>query len=48
MVVVHKVRTIWIGARGGIMSKQANTKLIGGFVVGAMGLTVAGILLFGS
>ena len=30
------------------MSKQANTKLIGGFVVGAIGLTVAGILLFGS
>lgn len=30
------------------MSKQANTKLIGGFVVGATVLTVAGILLFGS
>ena len=30
------------------MSKQANTKLIGGFVVGAIVLTVAGILLFGS
>jgi len=30
------------------MSKQANTKLIGGFVLGAIVLTVAGILLFGS
>ena len=30
------------------MSKQANTKLIGGFIVGAIVLTVAGILLFGS
>jgi len=30
------------------MSKQANTKLIGGFVVGAIVLTVVGILLFGS
>jgi paraquat-inducible protein B len=30
------------------MSKQANTKLIGWFVVGAIVLTVAGILLFGS
>ena|SRR5208337_1828637 len=30
------------------MSKQANTKLIGGFVVGAIVLTVTGILLFGS
>ena len=30
------------------MSKQANTKLIGGFVVGTIVLTVAGILLFGS
>ena len=30
------------------MSKQANTKLIGGFVVGAIVLAVAGILLFGS
>jgi len=30
------------------MSKQANTKLIGGFVVGAIVLIVAGILLFGS
>lgn len=30
------------------MSKQANTKLIGGFVVGAIALIVAGILLFGS
>src|SRR5208337_4346120 len=30
------------------MSKQANTKLIGGFVVGATVLIVAGILLFGS
>lgn len=30
------------------MSKRANTKLIGGFVVGAIVLTVAGILLFGS
>jgi paraquat-inducible protein B len=31
-----------------IMSKQANTKLIGGFVIGAVVLVVAGILLFGS
>ena len=30
------------------MSKQANTKVIGGFVVGAIVLTVVGILLFGS
>lgn len=30
------------------MSKQANTKLIGGFVVGAVVLIIAGILLFGS
>lgn len=30
------------------MSKQANTKLIGGFVVGAIALIVAGLLLFGS
>ena len=30
------------------MSKQANTKLIGGFVVGAIVLVIAGILLFGS
>ena len=30
------------------MSKQANTKLIGGFVVGAIVLAVTGILLFGS
>jgi paraquat-inducible protein B len=30
------------------MSKQANTKLIGGFVVGATILVIAGILLFGS
>jgi paraquat-inducible protein B len=30
------------------MSKQANTKLIGAFVVGAVFLVVAGILLFGS
>ncbi|MGA2401305.1 MAG: MlaD family protein [Syntrophobacteraceae bacterium] len=30
------------------MSKQANTKLIGGFVVGAIVLVVAGVLLFGS
>jgi paraquat-inducible protein B len=30
------------------MSKQANTKLIGGFVLGAIVLTVVGILLFGS
>ena len=30
------------------MSKQANTKIIGGFVVGAIVLTVAAILLFGS
>jgi paraquat-inducible protein B len=30
------------------MSKQANTKLIGWFVVGAIVLTVVGILLFGS
>lgn len=30
------------------MSKQANTKLIGGFVVGAAILVAAGILLFGS
>jgi len=30
------------------MSKQANTKLIGGFVVGAIVLVAAGVLLFGS
>ena len=30
------------------MSKQANTRLIGGFVVGAVVLIVAGLLLFGS
>jgi paraquat-inducible protein B len=30
------------------MSKQANTKIIGGFVVGAIALVVAGVLLFGS
>ena len=30
------------------MSKKANTRLIGGFVVGAIVLTVAGVLLFGS
>jgi paraquat-inducible protein B len=30
------------------MSKQANTKLIGGFVVGAIVLAVAGIFFFGS
>jgi paraquat-inducible protein B len=30
------------------MSKQANTKLIGAFVVGAVVLVIAGILLFGS
>ncbi len=30
------------------MSKQANTRLIGGFVVGAIALLVAGLLLFGS
>ncbi len=30
------------------MSKQANTKLIGGFVIGAVVLVVSGILLFGS
>lgn len=30
------------------MSKQANAKLIGGFVVGAIVLVVAGLLLFGS
>ncbi len=30
------------------MSKQANTKLIGGFVLGAVALIVLGILLFGS
>lgn len=30
------------------MSKQANTKLIGSFVVGAIALIVAGLLLFGS
>src|SRR5208283_709268 len=30
------------------MSKQANTKLIGGFVIGAVVLLIAGILLFGS
>ncbi|MGA3115673.1 MAG: MlaD family protein [Syntrophobacteraceae bacterium] len=30
------------------MSKQANTKLIGGFVVGAVVLVISGILLFGS
>jgi paraquat-inducible protein B len=30
------------------MSKQANTKLIGAFVVGAISLVVIGILLFGS
>ncbi len=30
------------------MSKQANTKLIGGFVVGAVALIVVGLLVFGS
>jgi paraquat-inducible protein B len=30
------------------MSKQANTKLIGGFVIGAVVLVITGILLFGS
>ena len=30
------------------MSKRANTKLIGGFVVGAIALIVSGILIFGS
>ena len=30
------------------MSKQANTKLIGAFVIGAIGLVITGILLFGS
>ncbi len=30
------------------MSKQANTKLIGGFVVGAVALIVAGLLVFGA
>ncbi|MGA2938277.1 MAG: MlaD family protein [Syntrophobacteraceae bacterium] len=30
------------------MSKQANTKLIGGFVIGAVILVISGILLFGS
>jgi len=30
------------------MSKQANTKIIGGFVVGAIALVIVGILLFGS
>ena len=30
------------------MSKQANTKLIGGFVVGAIALIIGGVLLFGS
>jgi O-antigen ligase len=30
------------------MSKQANTKLIGGFVVGAAILVIVGVLLFGS
>ncbi|MDA8306437.1 MAG: MlaD family protein [Deltaproteobacteria bacterium] len=30
------------------MSKQPNTKLIGGFVVGALALIVAGLLVFGS
>ncbi len=30
------------------MSKQANTTLIGGFVIGAVALIVSGILLFGS
>lgn len=30
------------------MSKQANTKVIGGFVVGAIVLVIAGIVLFGS
>ncbi|SPF46346.1 Mammalian cell entry related domain protein [Syntrophobacter sp. SbD1] len=30
------------------MSKQANTKVIGAFVVGAVALVIAGILLFGS
>jgi len=30
------------------MSKQPNTKLIGGFVVGAIALVITGILLFGS
>jgi paraquat-inducible protein B len=30
------------------MSKQANTKMIGGFIVGAIVLVVAGVLLFGS
>ena len=30
------------------MSKQANTKLIGAFVIGAVVLVISGILLFGS
>jgi paraquat-inducible protein B len=30
------------------MSKQANTKLIGGFVLGAVALVVAGVLIFGT
>ena len=30
------------------MSKQANTKLIGGFVIGAVVLVISGMLLFGS
>lgn len=30
------------------MSKQANTKVIGGFVVGAIALIIVGIMLFGS
>ncbi len=30
------------------MSKQANTKVIGGFVIGAVVLVISGILLFGS
>src|SRR5512147_2002724 len=30
------------------MSKQANPKLIGGFVLGAIALLVAGLLVFGS
>jgi len=30
------------------MSKQANTKLIGGFVIGAVILLISGVLLFGS
>jgi paraquat-inducible protein B len=34
--------------RLGKMSKQANTKLIGSFVVGGIALVIAGVLLFGS